>query len=412
MHSHAVSLAQDFLAVILTVFVVGTLLSKLALRLRIPDVVLFILIGMLMGPSVLGIVNIGANSALNQVILLFGASFILFHGGIVTSFSVLRDVWRSIALLSTLGVLVTAFIVALAAHYILGLPFLPSLLLGALLASTDPASLVPIFQRFPIRKRVAQTVISESAFTDATGAILTTVILGLLVSGGSVSWWRMGVEFLQLALGGILIGGLIGWLAAFLISENDCSLLRDFTPMVIVMTVLASYLLAEQLSSSGFMSAFTAGVMVGNASSLRLNIQAGEADAMHQFIDAIGLKLRMLIFTVLGTQVDFMVLGKFGFQSVLVVLVFIVLARPMTVLSSLLPDRKASWQRPEMLFFFWTRETGVIAAALIGIVASSNLPGSNIMTSTTFVAILLTLGLQASTTPFVARKLGLMHEDT
>ena len=410
MHSHAVSLAQDFFAAILIIFVVGTMVSKLAHRWRIPDVVLFILIGIVIGPSVFGFVNISANSALNQVILLFGASFILFHGGLVTSFSVLRRVWRTITLLSTLGVVITAFVVAVAAHYLLGMSFLLSLLLGALLASTDPASLVPIFQRFPIKKRVAQTVISESAFTDATGAILTTVIFGLIVNKTSGSWWMIGVQFLQLAFGGLIIGGLIGWLAAYLISENDRSLLRDFTPMVIVMSVLASYLVAEHLHASGFMSAFTAGLMVGNAPSLKLRILPHEEHSMHQFIDAIGLKLRMLIFTLLGSQVNFTVLREYGLQSILVILVFIIIARPLTVLSSLLPDRKAQWKRNEILFLFWTRETGVIAAALVGIVASSNLPSADIMTSATFVAILMTLGLQASTTPLAARKLDLMHE--
>jgi cell volume regulation protein A len=200
----------------LIIFLIGTLGGKLAEKWNIPDVVLFLIIGILLGPSVLSLIHIPANSTINQIILLFGASFIIFHGGTITSFAVLNKVWRSVTLLSTLGVVLTALIVTFTVTFIFNIPFLVSLLLGAILASTDPAALVPIFQRFPIRKKVAQTVISESAFTDATGAIMTTVIFGLLVSGHPVSWLSISFQFLQLALGGILIGAVVGLIATFL----------------------------------------------------------------------------------------------------------------------------------------------------------------------------------------------------
>jgi cell volume regulation protein A len=81
----------------------------------------------------------------------------------------------TITLLVTLGDVLTAFIVAFAATWIFHIPFFAALLLGSILASTDPAALVPIFQKFPIRRKVAQTVMTESAFTDATRAIMKIV---------------------------------------------------------------------------------------------------------------------------------------------------------------------------------------------------------------------------------------------
>jgi cell volume regulation protein A len=411
LHSESVILAQDFLMAILVMFLAGTLAGKLAGKINVPDVVIFLLVGILLGSSVFGWINISTDSTINQVILLFGAAFIIFHGGMITHFSILKQVWRTIALLSTLGVLITAFIVAIAANLIFGLDFKVALLLGAILASTDPAALIPIFQKFPIRRKVSQTVIAESAFTDATGAIMTVVVFGIIqldsaVDGFSISW-----QFIQLALGGIVVGAAIGWFAAFLISENDRGLLREFTPMVVVLTVLAVYLLCEKLHFSGFMGVFVAGLMVGNAKSLRLTVLPEQEHAAHQFIDAVGLKLRMLIFVLLGSQVDFAILRQYIWLSLAVVAVFMFIARPVTVLASLLPDKKAKWKRAEIGFFFWTRETGVIAAALSGIVVSSGLPEGRLLSAVTFVAILVTLIVQASTTPYVAKKLHLRETE-
>jgi cell volume regulation protein A len=375
----------------------------------LPDVVIFILIGILLGPAALSWIHVEAGTTANQLVLLFGASFIIFHGGMVTSFAVLKHVWRTVTLLSTLGVVVTAMVVGAASMWIFHIPFLPALLIGAIIASTDPAALVPLFQKYPIRKKVAETVISESAFTDATGAIMTTVVLGLLSAQAAMTWYDIGWQFIRLSIGGIAVGLVIGLIAAFLVSENDRGLLREFTPMVVVITVLAAYLVSEEIGASGFMAVFVAGVTVGNARSFRLTILPKEEHAAHQFIDAVGLKLRMLIFILLGSQVDFAALKTYLLPGLAVALIFIFVARPLTVLSSLLPDVVARWTGREVAFFFWTRETGVIAAALAGIVAGQGLAEGKLISSVVFLAILITLIVQAGTTPFVARKLGLME---
>src|SRR5258708_38506603 len=99
---------------------------------------------MVIGPEALGLISIGADSALYQIILLFGASYILFDGGASLRFNVLKQVWITIVVIATVGVVITAAVTGIAAHYVLGVPFLVPLLLGSALASTDPASLEPI----------------------------------------------------------------------------------------------------------------------------------------------------------------------------------------------------------------------------------------------------------------------------
>ncbi|MCY0900904.1 MAG: cation:proton antiporter [Firmicutes bacterium] len=410
MNSSSMMAAQALFVTVLVIFGTGTVLSKIAGRIHVPDVVLFLLGGMVLGPSVLGWVRIAQSSTLDQVIVLFGASLILLHGGTITTFVNLRKVWLTVSLLSTVGVVITAGVVALAAHWIAGLPYAISFLLGALLASTDPAALIPIFQRLPIRQRVVDTVISESAFTDATGAILTILVLTVIDAHGGISAGVAIVGFLRLAIGGILVGSVVGIVAAFLIAEHDKAMFREYTPMILAMAVLAGYAIAQWLGASGFMSVFVTGLMIGNAKSLRLPIHAREQQAIHDFIDPLELKLRMLIFVLLGSQVNVARLLPDLVPAVLVVLVFMFVARPLTVLGCVLPDRRARFTASEVLFFFWVRETGVIAAALVGILAGDHILDSDVLVSITFVAILMTLLIQASTTPFVAKTLRLESE--
>jgi len=167
----------------LLLLALGTVTGLLAQKAKIPDVAVFPIVGMVIGPHALGLIDIKADSALNQIILLFGASYILFDGGASLRFKVLQQVWITIVVLATVGVVMTAALTGVAAYYVLGVPSMAAALLGTTLASTDPATLVPIFQQVKIRD-VAQTVVSESALNDATGAITTFAVLALAMANG------------------------------------------------------------------------------------------------------------------------------------------------------------------------------------------------------------------------------------
>ena len=111
------------------ILAVGTLTALLAQKIKIPDVAVFLIVGMLIGPAALGLIDIKADSALNQIILLFGASYILFDGGASLRFSVLKQVWITIVVIATVGILITAAITGLAAYLVLGIPLIVALLL-------------------------------------------------------------------------------------------------------------------------------------------------------------------------------------------------------------------------------------------------------------------------------------------
>src|ERR1700719_3391123 len=118
----AIEIAKHTLLSCGLILAIGTVAGLLAQKIRIPDVAVFLIVGIAIGPQALGLVHIKADSALNQIILLFGASYILFDGGASLRFNVLKQVWITIVVIATVGVIITATITGLAAHWILGVP--------------------------------------------------------------------------------------------------------------------------------------------------------------------------------------------------------------------------------------------------------------------------------------------------
>src|SRR5712664_4862263 len=238
----------------------GIITGLLAQKIKIPDVAVFLVVGMAIGPQALGFVHIKADSALNQIILLFGASYILFDGGASLRFSVLKQVWITIVVIATIGVVITAVITGIAAHYILGVPLIVALLLGATLASTDPATLVPIFRQIRIRDRVAQTVMSESAFNDAMGAIVTFGVLAVATGSGAFSLAASIFDLFKQSVIGIGAGVAVGYIAASLIAHKKWAFLAEYAPVVTLVAVIGAYFAADGLKASGFMAVFVFGI--------------------------------------------------------------------------------------------------------------------------------------------------------
>lgn len=409
--SASLELAKHALLMFGIILAVGTFSGLTARLLRVPDVVVFLLVGMLVGPSVLGLVDIKADSAVNQLILIFGSSYILFDGGATIRLKVLKEVWITIVAISTIGLLITAVITGVAAYYFLGIPFIVALLLGTVIASTDPATLVPVFKQIKIKERVAQTVMSESAFNDAMGAILTFTVLGVAMGAGEFSAGDAFIDLFKESLLGILIGGILGYMAAFLIAHEKFGFLAEYAPVVTLMAVIGAYMGADGMHASGFMAVFVFGIMLGNQESLGFDRLKHDEVILEDFIMTTSLIMRMFIFILLGAQVDFGLMNQYLIGGAAVVAVFMLVARPATVFLCALPDRRAKWSFKEMLFMCWTRETGVIPGALAGILVGMKAPGAQIIASVTFIAILVTILIQATTTKWLAKKLDLLVEE-
>ncbi|HET7381727.1 MAG TPA: sodium:proton antiporter [Pseudolabrys sp.] len=392
------------------ILAVGTITGFVARKIKVPDIALFLIVGMAIGPAVLGLINIKSDSALYQIILLFGASYILFDGGASLRFDVLKKVWVTIVVLATAGVLITAAVTAFAAHVFLGVSWIVALLLGAAIASTDPATLVPIFRQVKIRDRVAQTVMSESAFNDATGAIVTVGVLTVAMGTGEFSIVASLFDLLKQAAVGFTAGAVLGYLAALLIAHERWAFLADYAPVVTLVAVIGAYFAADGLQASGFMAVFVFGMVIGNKDTLGFKMAPAEAQKLDEFVMTTAFIMRLFIFLLLGAQVDFHLMGQYWFGGIIVVTIFMLVARPLAVFLCALPDRRAKWSFNEMLFMCWTRETGVIPAALAGLLLGMKAPGAQIIASVTFIAILMTILIQAPTTKWLGESLGLLEE--
>ncbi len=408
--SGAVEVAKQTLLSGGLILAIGTVVGFVAQKCKIPDVALFLIVGIAIGPQALGLIDIKADSALYQIILLFGASYILFDGGASLRFSVLKRVWITIVVISTIGVLITAAVTGFAAHVVFGVPWIVALLLGAALASTDPATLVPIFRQVKIRDRVAQTVMSESAFNDAMGAIVTFGVLAVAMGTGEFSFATSLFELFKQASVGIVAGAALGYLGALLIAHGRWNFLSDHAPVVTLVAVIGAYFAADGLQASGFMAVFVFGIMIGNKDAFGFTMTPGETQKLDDYVMTTAFIMRLFIFMLLGAQVDFHLMAQFGLGGIIVVSILMMVARPLAVFACAMPDRRAKWSFNEMLFMCWTRETGVIPAALAGLLLGMKAPGAEMIASVTFIAILMTILIQAPTTKWLGKRLGLLDE--
>lgn len=405
--------AEHVLIMIGIVLGAGSVLGFVSRHLRLPDIVLFLIAGIILGPHVLGWIHIPASSALSWLILIFGASYILFDGGATLHLGVLSKLWISLLVVVTVGVVLTMFVTGWVAAWVLGIPASVGLLLGAAVAATDPATLVPVFRQVRIRDKVAQFVVSESAFNDPMGAIITFAMLTLVIGGHPGSHIPLGKDAADLVIEaglGIVAGVVFGYLASLFVAHERFGFLVEYLPMVTLIVVIVGYLGAVGLNASGFMAAFVAGLVMGNMNYFGLRIAPGHRERFNDFVETTALISRMFIFILLGSQVKLELIAQYWWQGLIVVAAFIFVARPLTVLLCVAPDRRAAFTWRELAFIAWTRETGVIPGALASILVGEHVPHADMLAAIIFMTILVTIVLQATTAKWAARRLGLLVE--
>lgn len=398
--------ADQLMQLVGLVILAGLIFTKISHIVKLPDVVLYIFAGILLGPNILNWVNISTYPVENQLILSFGAAYILYDGGREIDLKILNKVKVSVGLLSTVGVFISTIIVGVCAKIVFNIPLEYALLMGAVIASTDPSVLVPLFKKMKISSKLKQTIISESAFNDAAGAVVTFSILGVIM-GGEFSVSDSLIELFKTITGGLFVGATIGYLTHLLIDEKKKGLLKDHTAELILVSVIGAYLIANHFGFSGFMAVFIVGMFCGNKKMFDFWIPEESFQTHLRFKEILTIILRMMIFVLLGTHLDFQnLLANLG-PTLIIVGVLIFIARPISVIFCVIGDKKAQWTWKEIVYMMWVRETGVIPAALAGMLMTSGVLHADIISSVTFATILVTLTFQASTSGFLAKILKL-----
>ncbi|MHB1543123.1 MAG: cation:proton antiporter [Gammaproteobacteria bacterium] len=409
--THSIGLLPAVCAVLL----VGVLALASSEWLGIPDLLMSLAGGIAIGPIGLALVNPAAHLPWMRDFFILGVCFVLYEGGREIRLPVLRQVGLSVLALSTLGVLVTAVLLAVVAERFWSLGWPLSLILGAAIASTDPATLIPLVRRLTLPEKVGQTIIAESACNDVMSALL--VFAGLTLIGSRAPTLLGGVELFALEVGvGLLVGLLSGGLFRLLVAHERFGFLAQYAVLMGLISALAAFLAADEFSGSGFLAVFVAGIVAGYgtpAESTQLS-REDHAFEMQEFGSVTTTLVRLTLFTLLGAFVSSSIAILWNHLGTILLfgclLMFVI--RPIVVWLSTVWDVRAHWRARELWFLCWVRETGVVAAALAGLWLASDLPHARFLSSVVFGVICLTLALQVPTTGYWALRLGLLTPAT
>jgi cell volume regulation protein A len=220
--------------------------------LRLPEMVVLVAVGALIGPSVLGLAENPLEGMGAQLVFTIGVSLILFHGGTGISLRVISRTAFGLGLLILPGVFLTTVIVALAVAAVFGTPLSVALMVGAVLAAIDPAILIPLFDDIRLRPKVAQTVIAESGFNDAVGTVFALAVAGAVASG-EVALSGPAFEFVQSLFLSSLIGVIVGVALSHLVSTRRGGAWRESPAVAILAVAALSYFSVETLDGSGYL---------------------------------------------------------------------------------------------------------------------------------------------------------------
>lgn len=401
--------AQEILLHVGLILLAGVVSIPLAVLLRLPVMVVLLGAGVLVGPSVLDWVENPVAGLGAQLVFTLGVSLILFHGGLGISLRVISRTAVGLGMLVLPGILVTALVVALVAMPVFSLSFSVALLVGASLAATDPAILIPLFDRLRLRPKVAQTVIAESAFNDPTATVLALTVAGV-VEAGSMGVTEPLTDFCtSLALGAALgIAG--GVLLAAMLSSHAVGIWRESPAVAILAVVALTYFTTDQLGGSAYLAAFVMGLLVGNMERLGFGRHENHARQLDEFLGHVSEIAVLAVFVTLGINLPLGDLWDDLGGGLVLMAAFVFVARPLTVLLCLLPDRRGRWTWQEVVFLAWCRETGVVPAAVAGVLLARGVEGAETVAAMVALAVVTTLLLQATTAGMLARRLGLVEE--
>lgn len=372
----------------------GILSSLLARRFGAPLLLVFLAIGMLAGEDGPGGIHFD-NYRLTYALGSLALAVILFDGGLRTRLDQVRGALGPAALLATAGVILTALFTGLAAHGLFGLGWVPSLLLGAVLASTDAAAVFFLLRAngLHLQRRVGATLEVESASNDPMAIFLTMMLVGLALQPDGLGPGGLALALLQQVAVGIGCGLAGGWLLAWAL--NRLSLPAGLHPLLAVSAAVALVPTTNLLGGSGFLAVYLAGLVVGN----RPVRAFSQILSVH---DTATWLAQMLMFLVLGLLVTPSALLDTALPALGLALFMIVLARPAAVALCLAPFR---FGRRERLFVAWVGLRGAVGIFLASLPVLVGLPDGALFFNVAFVVVLTSLLVQGWSLSWAAHRL-------
>ena len=379
---------------------------RLSVRSGLPTLLLYLAIGVAIGEAGLGIrFN---DVELTQVLGYSALVLILVEGGLTTSWDGIRRSVAPAALLSTLGVVVSVAVVGVAAYFVLHVSWTVAFLVGAVLSSTDAAAVFSVLRRVPLPRRLSGLLEAESGFNDAPVVILVLALSaqaspglgGHGGHGGYGPWWQLVLIAVAELAGGGAIGLLLGYAGGHLMRRIASSSSGLFSIGVVSLTVLA-YAAGAQLHASGFLAAYLSALLLGN---MRLPHRA----AVRGFAQALGWLAQIGLFVLLGLLVSPSQLTEQIVPAVLIGLVLLLVARPLSVIATMTPFRMP-WR--DQAFLSWAGLRGGVPVVLATVPLTAGTPNVEWLFDFVFVLVVIFTLVQAPTLPWVARRLRVTDSD-
>ena len=370
---------------------------------RLPYSVALVIVGLLIGSSHL----FPRVEMTPELILFVCLPALLFEASWNIRLNELKKIWKPVSAFATVGVVISMFITgAILAHFC-GLPWQAALLFGSMTAATDPISVLALFRKLGLEKRLSLMLEGESLFNDGTAVVLFKMILLMTITGNTLNAFGSVYEFVRVVVIGAIVGLCVGAFGSRVTRYFDDHLLE-----ITLTTIVAygSYLVAEQLHSSAVIAVVVAGVVVGNYGS-RTGMSATTRLAVNSFWEYAAFVTNSLVFLLIGLQINLNLLMSHAYE-IGVAIVAIMISRIVVVygLSFFVSDRRHpipySWRH----LLFWGALRGSLSMALALSLPHDFAMRENIVVLT-FGVVLFTLLIPGLTIEPLVRILGMASDD-
>ncbi len=380
---------------------VGTLLlllsilsSKLSTRFGIPVLLVFLAIGMIVGSDGLNWIYFD-NYQVAQYLGIIALIYILFSGGLETKWTKIRPIISPGIALSTIGVVVSALIVGIFTYWLLNFSILEGILVGAIVSSTDAAAVFSVLRSNSLgfKYRLKELMEFESGTNDPMAIFLAIGIIQLLTLP-DFGWLEMTFLFIQQITVGLLGGYLFGKATTRII--NSINLEYDgLYPVLTLALVPLTYAAIDLMGGSGFLGVYIAGLVLGNSSFIHQR-------SLINFFDGLGWLMQITMFLALGLLVfpkQILVISGIG---LLIALVLILIARPVSVFISLLFSR---FKLRSKLMVSWTGLRGAVPIIMATFPLGAGLENAELIFSIVFFVVVTSVLIQGPFIPWIAQKL-------
>jgi len=384
------------------VIILCVLLNNASYRIGMPMLLLFILLGMLFGDA--GIIPVTLDLQARQEVgdmCTIALIFIMFYGGFGTSWKSAKPIAVEAGLMATLGVVVTAGLTGVFCRVVLRWEWLEALLMGSVVASTDAASVFSILRsrKMGLKNNAGSMLEVESGSNDPMSYMLTIILISLMQGEASVghSIWLF---FAQMGFG--VIFGLVISTCAIIAMKRINFATAGFNSLFLMAIALLSYALPALCDGNGYLSAYIVGIVLGNTSF------ADKKEMVH-FFDGITGLMQVLIFFMLGLLATPATLQMSILPALAIFGIITFIARPLSVEAILLPFRKYKLKHRVFTSFCGLRGAASIVFAILA--TTSDIVLENDIFNIVFCIVLISIALQGSLLPVVAKKLDMTSPD-